>query len=709
MSPEKHESTRAETDHAVPWLPEIATTHAPPGAVRLPAGLGDGVLVGRATDLDWLVETEDAASALVGLGGSGKTTLAWQFSLKRLERDNPVWWIAASTDELIEDGLAELATRLDPIFAGLPVPVAASWARRWLAAHHDWLLVLDDVEGPEQVRELIEELPHGRIVLTSRQSEGWEGLAADDYIWCLDLGESIELLEHVVRGDSPEQAHIDLTGAAELCQSLGGLPLAIEQAGAFIAKNANTPERYLRLLNNDGALPMNKDPLNLDSVEPDPELAVARIWRVGFDRLVGNPLAVQMLRVLAWFAPDDIPRGLGAAAGGALRLEAALDLLAGYRLVRLTEDSISVHPLVQEIARTPSDEDPYRSAESITEARGIATALLVMAGGKLTGAGPEIWPERRKLFPHVEALAANSAPDQDGEHAATLFGWTGHSMYTQGDYRSAIRHLTRAVESFERLLGPSHAKTLRQRYALALTYVKAGESDRGVAMQREVLDASRSELGAEHELTLAVRVSWAVALADRGEYDVAIAELRALYEFCVAERGDQDKYTRLTGANLGGALSRAGQATEAVAIYDACYKVDLAVHGRDDASTLMTANNLASALLQAGQDERALPLFEDLVERRTRILGEDHPDSLVARSNLAVAAAVTGDLAGSCELYAGVLEARERMFGAEHPDTLATRENLDLAQHMLRATERSAARAEASRRRRGLLRVFRRT
>jgi hypothetical protein len=308
-------------------LPDIAQTPAPPGTARVRGSRGSGVFVGREAELRALAEADGGVRVLVGLGGSGKSTLARKFALERRESDNPVWWIEGRSRELIEAGLAELATRLAPVFAGLPVPLASSWARSWLAANRGWLLVLDDVDSPDDVRDLIEDLPDGSFLLTSRQGAGWQGLARIVRVGDLPLEDATELLERVIRDGSG--AEPDLTGTAVLCERLGLLPLAIEQAGAFIGQNASSPAKYLTLLKNAGA-----DLFDQAAVGADPQRTVARIWRVTFDRLAVNPFAVQMLRTLAWFAPTDIPRSLGAGIDDPVAQSAALNLLAAYHPTR---------------------------------------------------------------------------------------------------------------------------------------------------------------------------------------------------------------------------------------------------------------------------------------------------------------------------------------------------------------------------------------
>ena len=96
------------------------------------------------------------------------------------------------------------------------------------------------------------------------------------------------------------------------------MPLAIEQAGAYLAQAGATPREYLDLLARYPAAMYQAAAEGGDAAR-----TIARIWRVTLDRLAGDPLAGQVLRILAWYAPDAHPPDpagrAGRPAGGAAR------------------------------------------------------------------------------------------------------------------------------------------------------------------------------------------------------------------------------------------------------------------------------------------------------------------------------------------------------------------------------------------------------
>jgi hypothetical protein len=148
---------------------------------------------------------------------------------------------------------------------------------------------------------LLARVPAGRYLITSRRASGWHATAVPVQLDVLDPAEAQDLLAAILAPARPQHAD----GAAELCAELGFLPLAIEQAGAYLAQGGGTPREYLDLLARYPAAMYQAAPEGGDAAR-----TIARIWHVTLDRLTNDPLAGQVLRILAWYVPDAIPRTL---------------------------------------------------------------------------------------------------------------------------------------------------------------------------------------------------------------------------------------------------------------------------------------------------------------------------------------------------------------------------------------------------------------
>ena len=231
-------------------------------------------------------------------------------------------------------------------------------------------MVLDNVSNPADIAPLLAQAPTGRYLITSRRATGWHNLAETVSLDVLDPAEALDLLTRVLATAGPR----DLDGAMELCAELGFLPLAVEQAGAYIAQAGITPRKYLDLLEDYPA-----DIYRATAEGGDAERTIARIWHVTLDRLADEPLTGQILRVLAWYAPDAIPRTLLDGLADPPALISAIGRLAAYSMLTATPEAVTVHRLVQAVARTPEPDDRHRDRDAIDTARQQATAQLAAA------------------------------------------------------------------------------------------------------------------------------------------------------------------------------------------------------------------------------------------------------------------------------------------------------------------------------------------
>jgi NB-ARC domain len=286
-----------------------------------------------------------------GLGGVGKSTLAARLAAAHAAEYTLTWWITAATPADLDAGLAELAVALQPALTGaLPLEALQEGAVQWLAARSGWLVILDNVTDPADVAPLLARAPAGRYLITSRRASGWHATGVVPVrLDVLDAAEAQALLAAILSPDQPREAD----GAAGLCAELGFLPLAIEQAGAYLAQAGATPREYLGLLARYPAAMYQAAAEGGDAAR-----TIARIWRVTVDRLAGDPLAGQVLRILAWYAPDGIPRTLLDGLADPPAVLRAVGRLAAYNMLTTDAGTLALHGLVQAVTRTPTRATP---------------------------------------------------------------------------------------------------------------------------------------------------------------------------------------------------------------------------------------------------------------------------------------------------------------------------------------------------------------
>ncbi|WP_406059668.1 tetratricopeptide repeat protein [Streptomyces sp. NBC_01077] len=591
----------------------LAPVVCPPGLVNVPRRAAH--FVGRGEE-GALLDEESETVVISGLGGVGKSSLAARWALRQAAHRNPVWWITAESRADVDAGLAGLAAAMQPALIDvLPQEALRERALQWLSAHDGWLLVLDNVTDPADVAGLLARAGRGRIVVTSRTTDAWYGIGRVLTLPVLPAGEAVELFTRVATHAGPR----DTTGAERLCETLGQLPLAVEIAAAYCGRTATSPLAYLAELGRSGGL-------------GNAEEAVARALRVTLNGLSATvPYAAGMLRLLGWFAPDRIPVMLLPPFPG---VREALGELAAHSMITLHEDgSVSVHRLVQAVARRPAPGDGHGRQGVIGRSRSLAETAFGVAA-PLDSDDPAHWETWRVLLPHVEAHLRCTDPAGDGEALLPVLAAAGAYLSLNGLYEEAADVYERALAGCERLLGPDDPATLGLRGALAETLASAGRADEAIDAAAAVVRRMTEVLGADDRDTFRARSCLAKAHVKAGLVHRAVALQESMLMDMVRVLGAKDRETLLACSELAGIYRALNLTRDAVALGAYAAAEMSVVLGEEDLDTLITRINLAGLYAGAGVTDRARADFAELLTVCVRLLGDDHPYTVHVREAL---------------------------------------------------------------------------
>jgi hypothetical protein len=645
------------------------------GVTGKPVQLADPLplLAGREdllTELDTRLAGGDSSGprtvALSGLGGAGKTSVALAYAHRHLAKVWMAWRFAAEDPTVLEAGFAELAAQLgarDDADARDPV---ASVHGTLAAFPGQWLLIFDNAPDRAAVERFLPPAGRGQVLVTSRNPSWPPGQVLDVPV----LGTEVAAGFLVNRtGDHDKQA------AIELADELGGLPLALEQAAAYIEASGGSLTGYLESFR-------QRRPDMLARGEPTGyDSKVAATWVLAFGKLEQSATqAAGLLRLLAFYAPEAVPLRLLLHSRRRLtkrlrrqvakvlkRLEdplAASDAIAAlrqYSLVIVAGDGpVSVHRLVQAVT---ADQMPPR----LRKAWRAAAAALIEAAIPADTSLPGSWPACAALLPHAQA-----ALPYDSYGMGQLANYLGY----QGSYAAARELWQRVLDARERSLGAEHPTTLIARGNLAYLTGLAGDAAAARDQLAALLPVEERVLGPADPTTLTARANLAERTGQAGDAAGARDQYAALLPVRERVLGAEHPDTLTARGNLAEWTGLAGDAGGARDQYAALLPTLERVLGAEHLTTLIARGNLAEWTGLVGDAAGARDQLAVLLPVEERVLGAEHPATLTARAYLAEWTGLAGDAGGARDQYAALLPTLERVLGAEHPDTLIARDQL---------------------------------
>jgi tetratricopeptide (TPR) repeat protein len=575
----------------------------------------------------------DRAQAISGLGGIGKTQTAAEYAYRYRDEYQAVLWLDADSPLALKTGCGELARRLHLPYPENDLDQAVVALKQWLATQPGWLLIFDNADDPDVVKPFLPGTEHGHILITSR-AQDFEDLGIIKPVqleqWPVEDAAAF-LLKRCGREDADAK---ERGAAAQIAHELDGLPLALEQAAAYISTGHGLPfRRYLESYRSEGLK-------RLEARRPalgDHPRSVVSTWAANFDAVQKeSPAAADVLRLSAFLAPDAVPFELltegasevGPEVGAALNqaddaplvVDDLLKRLDRFSLIRIDgqAQTYSIHRLVQEVLKAAMD-DTTRRLWAERAVRAINRTFPSPDGHLLPLCG--------QLLPHALAVAHWIKPDHiQSDEARSLLRNAGWYLAEQAQFAEAETLFREVLKIADSVFGLDHPEKATSLNELATQLQSQGKLREAEQLSRKALEIRQRANGPDGMDMARSLNNLGYILLLQGGTKLPEAESLFRQSLGILEQAPVPNENELgrTRNNLAEVLQAEGKLADAERFYKQAIE---AVSNPDKRSRDLGRflSNLAGLYKAQGQHIEAAPLYRQAVAILRGVQGTSHP------------------------------------------------------------------------------------
>ena len=409
-----------------------------------------------------------AITALHGLRGVGKTTLAAAYAEKHKSDYRATWWLRAQSESTLRADLVGLGVRLEWVAADAKEEAAVgAMLERLRHEGGGILLIYDNAIDANSLRAFLPVGGAAKILVTSN-AHNWRRVAApvEIKLWPKEIGADFL----IARTGWTEQR----AAAEALSHALHGLPLAHEQAAAYCEDLNVGFADYLKRFEAEPVVLLAEE--EYAPQEHNDRQTVAKSFALGIEQAKErHPAAEALILYAAQLAAEPIPlyffieggKELGEpfAALTEAELDKAIAALRRFALVDVDEiederdpeiktKTLRLHRLVRFVAGARLKGEARKAAR-----RGLIQAMAAVYPRDVYRR-LKSWPRARRLDALALALVEKDAPPEGAEAAAValLDRFASYRQAALGGYRAALPMIEKALALAEQIYPPDHAE-----------------------------------------------------------------------------------------------------------------------------------------------------------------------------------------------------------------------------------------------------------
>lgn len=581
------------------------------------------------------LEDENAiVLSLSGLGGIGKTRIACEYAKQNKDKyTSGIYFFHTISEEMVFADVLQFA-RSKMLVTGLDQSRSDIYEKvgKWMRDNDDWLIILDNVENQEHVEMLIglvsDQKFHNskrHFLITTRMKELSEASLKVDVF---SEEETRQFFYEFTKREPDEKLN-------EIAALLGRLPLALEQAASYIAREKISYGDYYHLMDKKGVLELLKEGGHTDET-----LAVNATYNLSIEK-IDSEEAKQLLNLCAYFAPENIKYewlhksynnlkqhpDLCAKVQDTDELKKMIGELVSYSLVHENNGSINIHRLTQAVVRNMVQDNEWLDVCSKTMAE-----VFEMNNFDV----PKAKSEFLEKTPHMEQLFAiceKRKPKFRTEAVGQLYHIYMFGFDKIKEHKIALKYEDRTLK-IRKLYSDKKgfAKTLN---LVGVVYQNIGEHERSMRFFKEALKIRKSvfENSREKEDELYLAGTYnniALCFFWKGDYEKSVSFHKLALE--IKEKHDNLNDIAISYNNIGALYEAISKRDNYKAMHSHLKAYKIRRNMNNDVNLAYTFNNMGVVEKNMGNYRDALLYLNKALELRETVYGSDTIHTEIAQT-----------------------------------------------------------------------------